>query len=78
MPTIITSRILLRKLANRDFFSAVKIENFITKSLILLIFLLKTLIVGGSNEYPQSMFWIKNMKIGIPLQTPVFIHKSGV
>ena len=21
---------------------------------------------GGSNEYPQSMFWSKNKKIGIP------------
>ena len=34
---------------------------------------------GGSNEYPQCMFWIKNRKkIGMPLYTPVFIHKSGV
>ena len=33
---------------------------------------------GGSNEYPQSMFWIKNKKIGIPLQTPVFQYESGV
>ena len=33
---------------------------------------------GGSNEYPQSMFWSKNKKNGIPLQTPVLLHKSGV
>ena len=34
---------------------------------------------GGSNEYPQSMFWSKNKKkIGIPLHTPVFQYKSGV
>ena len=33
---------------------------------------------GGSNEYPQSMFWSKNKKIGIPLHTPVLLHKSGV
>ena len=34
---------------------------------------------GGSNEYPQSMFWSKNKKkIGIPLQTPVFLYKRGV
>ena len=44
-----------------DFFSAVKIENkfdtFKKKKIIVLIYLLKTLIVGGgSNEYPQSMF----------------------
>ena len=29
---------------------------------------------GVSNEYPQSMFWSKNKKIGLPLQT----YKSGV
>ena len=33
---------------------------------------------GGSNEYPQSMFWSKNKKISIPLQTPVLLYKSGV
>ena len=33
---------------------------------------------GGSKEYPQSMFWSKIRKIGIPLQTPVFLYKSGV
>ena len=26
---------------------------------------------GGSNEYPQSMFWSKNKKKGIPLHSPV-------
>ena len=34
---------------------------------------------GGSNEYPQSMFWSKNKKIiGIPLHTPVLLYKRGV
>ena len=33
---------------------------------------------GGSNEYPQSMFWSKISKIGIPLHTPVLLYKSGV
>ena len=47
---------------------------------------------GGSNEYPQSMFWSKNKKnrytpacfgakirkIGIPMHTPVLLYKSGV
>ena len=33
---------------------------------------------GGSNEYPQSIFWSKNKKIGKPLQTPAFLYKSGV
>ena len=36
---------------------------------------------GGSNEYPQSMFWSKNKKnrkIGIPLYTPVLLYESGV
>ena len=32
---------------------------------------------GGSNEYPQSMFWSKNRKISIPLHTPVLLYKSG-
>ena len=38
----------LRKLAHAicEFFSAVKIENFIRKNLISLIFMLKTLIVA--------------------------------
>ena len=30
---------------------------------------------GGSNEYPQSMFWINNKK---NRYTPVLLHKSGV
>ena len=44
----------------REFVSSAKIENF-----ILIIFLLKTLIVGKRwqgycSEYPQYMFWNKN------------------
>ena len=31
---------------------------------------------GGSNEYPQSMFWNKNKKISIPLTIPVLIKKK--
>ena len=33
---------------------------------------------GGSNEYPQCMFWSKIGKIGVPLYTPVFLYKSGL
>ena len=33
---------------------------------------------GGSNEYPLSMFWSKNKKIGLPLRTLVLLYKSGV
>ena len=34
---------------------------------------------GGSNEYPNSMFWSKNKKkIVIPLHTQVILYKSGV
>ena len=33
---------------------------------------------GGSNEYPQSMFWGKKRKIGLPLHIPVLLYKSGV
>ena len=32
---------------------------------------------GASNVYPQSMFWIKNYKDGIPLYTPVLLIKVG-
>ena len=55
--------------------------------MIFVIILLKTEIVGartvephrdGSDEYPQSLVWSKNKKIGIPLHTKVFIYKSGV
>ena len=63
----------LRKLAhaiNRDFFS-LKNENFQQKNVdIFLIFAqnidcgytLEPLRRGGSNEYPQAMFWSKNKK----------------
>ena len=35
---------------------------------------------GGSNEYPQSMFWSKNKKnrYTTTQQTPVFLYKNGV
>ena len=33
---------------------------------------------GGSNEYPQSMFWSEIRKISIPLQTAVLLYKSEV
>ena len=33
---------------------------------------------GESNEYQHSMFWSKNKKVGIPLQTPAFLYKTGV
>ena len=54
-----------------EIFSAVKIENFIRKNVdIFLIFAqnidcgytLEPPRRGGSNEYPQSMFWSKNKK----------------
>ena len=32
---------------------------------------------GCSNEYPQSMFWSKIRKIGIPLHTLVLLYKRG-
>ena len=34
--------------------------------------------IGGSNEYPQSMFYSKNKKKCIPLYTPVSLYKNGV
>ena len=52
-------------------FSKAKIENFIGKILIFLLifaqnidcgYTLEPHLRGGSNEYPQSMFWSKNKK----------------
>ena len=33
---------------------------------------------GGSNEYPQSMFWSKNKKNSYTPAYPVLLYKSGV
>ena len=72
---------------NTEIFSVVKIENFQLKIFdIFLIFAqnidygytLELPRRGGSNEYPQSMFWSKIRKIGIPLHTLVLLYKSGV
>ena len=66
------------------FFSSVKIHR---KILIFFLFLLQNIDCGytlepprrgGSNEYPQSMFWSKNKKIGVPLHIPVLLYKCGV
>ena len=79
----------LRKLAhaiNRDFL-ALKIENFQLKNVdIFLIFAqnidcgytLEPPRRGGSNEYPQSMFWSKNKKNRYTPANPSFsIYKVG-
>ena len=75
--------VLLRKLAhaiNRDF-SSLKIENFQLKVFdIFLIFApnidcgytLEPPRRGGSNEYPQSMFWSKNKKNRLTPAYPSF------
>ena len=70
-----------------EIFSPVKIENF--HGNIFYIFLIFAQNIdcgytleppqrGGSNEYPQSMFWSKNKKNRLPLHTPVLLYKSGV
>ena len=33
---------------------------------------------GGSNEYPQSMFWSKKEKYVYPSKSHFFLYKSGV
>ena len=69
------------------FFFRSKIDNFQLKKInIFLVFAqnidcgyaLEPPRRGGSNEYPQSMFWSKIRKIGLPLHTPVLLYKSGV
>ena len=74
----------LRKLAHaiyRDFL-ALKIENFLLKNFdIFLIFAqnidceytLEPPRRGGSNEYPQSMFWSKNKKDRYTPAYPSFV-----
>ena len=66
------------------FFSAVKIENFVGKNTIFLIYMytFKTLIVGTLRTALVSThnlsFGPKITKIGIPMHTPVLLYKSGV
>ena len=72
MISILTINLALRKLAHAIYrFFSFKIENFQLKKFdIFLIFAqnidcgytLEPPRRGGSNEYPQSMFWSKNKK----------------
>ena len=70
-----------------EIFKVVKNENFHQKKIdIFLIFAqnidcghtLEPSHRGGSNEYPQSMFWGKNKKNRYSWHTPVLLYKSGV
>ena len=65
----------------------VKMKNFTGKNDIFLIFAqnidcgytLEPPRRGGSNEYPQSMFWSKNKKNRYtPAYPNFFLYKSGV
>ena len=67
---------------HREFFQKPKLKNFIGKILIFLIFLLKTMIEGThQNRLAEAVltsthnlcFGSKIRKIGIPLQTHVFL-----
>ena len=59
-------------------FSALKIENFIGKVFNNFDLFAQNIdcryTLEPPNEYPQSMFWSKIRKIGIPMQTPVFFY----
>ena len=64
-----------------------KIDNFQRKIFDIFLFFAQNIDCGytleaprrgGSNEYPQSMFWSKNKEIDIPLHTPFLLYKSGV
>ena len=66
-------------------FSEAKNENFTGKKLIIFNnvalnidcgYTLEPPRRGGSNEYPQSMFWSKNMYT--PAYPSFALHKSGV
>ena len=79
----------LRKLAHaiNRYFLALKIQNFqLINFEIFLIFAqnidcghtLEPPRRGGSNEYPQSMFWSKNKKNRYTPTYPSFLYTSGV
>ena len=66
-----------------DFFSAVKIENFIGKIIDVLNIFAQNIDFGytleppqrgGSNEYPQSLFWIRNTKNRYNYVNPSFTN----
>ena len=71
-----------------DIFSSVKIENFIGNFLFFFLIFAQNMDCGytlelprrgGSNEYPQSMFWSKNKKNRYTPANPSFcLYKSGV
>ena len=70
-----------------EIFLALKIEHFQLKNVdIFLIFAqnidfgytLEPPRRGGSNEYPQSMFWSKNKKNRYTRAYPSLLYKSGV
>ena len=71
---------------NKHRFFSIKIEHFQLEKFFFIIFAqnidcgytLEPPRRGGSNGYPQSMFWSKIRKIGIPLHTPLLLYKSGV
>ena len=69
----------------KEFSEAIKIEKFQLKIFDIFVFaknidfgyLTEPPHQGGSNKYPQSMFWNKNKKKCIALLTPVLLNKSG-
>ena len=72
---------------NIFFFSSIKIEVFMRKSLIFLNifaqniecrYMMEPPCQGSSNDYQRSTFCSKIRKIGIPLHTPFLLYKSGV
>ena len=61
-----------------EIFEAVKIEKFIRlKLLYVFLNFAQNIDCGYTFEYPQSMFWSKNKKKGMPLHTPVYQLKKG-
>ena len=70
-----------------EIFLALKIENFQLKNFDIFLsfaqniaggYMLEPPRRGGSNEYPQSMFWSKNKKNRYTPAYPSFAKKSGV
>ena len=70
----------LRKVAhatNRDFFLALEIENFQLKTFDMFLIFAQNIEAVLTSTH-NLCFGVKIRKIGIPLQIPVLLYKSGV
>ena len=75
-PAHVSLRILAHAI-NRDFLSFKKIESFQLKNFDIFLIFAQNIDCGYMSTH-NLCFGAKLRKIGIPLQTPVLLYKSGV